>query len=176
MAVGSITRGSVDRQRRAPARHAVGGSTRARTPWGREGVRAARAEEPTHFRAEPLSETRPSAGGVHAFTRRTLFALGLEQSAQLDGDTLVKAARDACIDVHRTRPSLVLRYSVGTHEETDRRCAELTRGHLRRGWVLEIRERVVAMRNVDDVYWHVKRGEKVHVYRSASQLRAAKLI
>ena len=126
-------------------------------------------EDPIHVRAEPISR----AGLTY---RRALFALGLEQDAELDGDVLAASARDGGIQVHRTRPSLVLRYTIGTDKATDRRYAKLTHGNVKRGWMIEIRERAVCTNNADDLYWHVQRGSKVHVYRSSTELRTAKLI
>lgn len=126
-------------------------------------------EDPIHVRAEPVATTG-------AMKRRALFALGLEQDAELDSDALAASARDAGIQVHRTRPSLVLRYTIGSNKATDLRYAKLTQFAAKRGWMIELRERAVTTSNADDLYWHVRQGSKERVYRSHNELRAAKLI
>jgi hypothetical protein len=121
-----------------------------------------RYEEPTHIRTEP-----PRRG--NAF-RRALFALGLDQDC--DGAAIVERARRVGAQVHRTHPTLVLRYTFGKSKATDANVLQLTQGHMQRGWTLEIRERGVANSQCDDLYWIVPQSGR---YRSTAELKEAEL-
>lgn len=113
--------------------------------------------------------TNRHARGPTTTRERTRLLLQLSDDARTPED-MQRAAAERGVDIFRMTP-LVLRYTQGTDPLTDLLALAMTNGHMRSGWTLEVRERLVTTFINDDLYWYVPaKDSRTRRYRSTSEL------
>lgn len=124
--------------------------------------------------ATPLYlESHPNVHGPYPGAPRSMALLRMPRSPDVPDAAALHLAAAAIpgVWIYRTSPTLVVRYRMGDGDRAaDLRAEAVARCPMRRGWVLEARQRGVQNSQSDDLYWFIPNektpGAPPHFFRS----------